>query len=413
MKEDKITAMWEEDGDLMRIKNFFEYLHQDDDLKDRIKQKALSKISSADNPIAFTPETAGKSLKKNPLRKISYLFKNKKSVIKVISAAAIVIFAIYLGTAGLLMGNNSPLKVGTATSNQAMDKAYSVPAGGSAASPAPSVAPSAQDDLSVTFSAAKGVGQSSNAADSTYGTDALKSAATENNVQDGAIQQKLIYTLDVAIKANNVSAAMEAVQQKVKSVGGYIAESSFNNDQDQASAYLSLKIPVNQFESFKGNLSQFGSVTNQHLATNDVSKDYFDTQTRLSTWEAQEKRYLEILQQAKSVEDILRIEGSLVNVRSQIESLKGQLKYWDNQVEYSEVRMNISPSQSTLAVNDPWQPISIKHTLITAKNAMVKTISFVWNAINYILVFIGYALPVIIILGADWGIWFLYKRHKK
>ena len=48
MKKDKITAMWEEDGDLMRIRKFFDYIYQNENLKERIKQKALAKISTSD-----------------------------------------------------------------------------------------------------------------------------------------------------------------------------------------------------------------------------------------------------------------------------------------------------------------------------------------------------------------------------
>ena len=48
MKKDKITAMWEEDGDLMLLKKFFNYIHQDENIKKRIKEKTLAKIAAPD-----------------------------------------------------------------------------------------------------------------------------------------------------------------------------------------------------------------------------------------------------------------------------------------------------------------------------------------------------------------------------
>jgi len=229
----------------------------------------------------------------------------------------------------------------------------------------------------------------------------------------GAIQQKIVYVLEASIKADDVSAAVDAVEEKIKSLGGYVSESRQNNDKEYQSAYLTLKIPVTTFESFRGDLSQFGTVSNENLTTDDITRQYFDVETRLRSWEAQEKRYLEILQQAKTVEDILRIEDSLANVRREMESLKGQLKYWDNRVDYSEVRLNIQSNKNNLTVNDPWQPVSFESTIKAAQNALIKSISFLWNGLNYFLVVIGYAIPIIIILAVIWFIYRTVKRSKK
>jgi hypothetical protein len=224
------------------------------------------------------------------------------------------------------------------------------------------------------------------------------------------MEQKIIYVLEVSLKSDNVTSTVKSVQEKVSAVGGYVAESRQNNNETQTTAYLTLRIPSAQFESFKGDLSAFGTVADEHLFTDDVSKEYFDVETRLRSWEAQEKRYLEILNQAKTVEEILKIEDSLANVRREMESLKGQLQYWDNRVQYSEIRMNIYPSQSNFKVNDPWQPVSLQSTFEAAKNAVIKTISFIWNAVNYLIIFVGYALPLGILLATGW---FVYRKRKR
>lgn len=402
MRKDKITTLWEKDGDLMRIQNFFKCINPSDNLKDRIKQKALNKISVPDNsPVALIPKTIQENEEKTRLKKVISIFKNKKRVIRITSAAAVLVLAVYLGTSGLLIvGNaakedsvalNSPFRGGEMRQSQAADTAAGAE-------------PSSMES-SYTMDGSLAGGSEKQFARQTP----LSGAVGEENV----IGQKLIYTMDVTIKTSDVAATMEKVQEKVKSLGGYIVDSNINNDSYQVTAHITMKVPAKEFDSIKGDLSQFGHVENQHLYTNDVSKEYFDTETRLKSWEAQEQRYLEILQQANTVEDILRIEDYLNNVRIQIESLKGQLKYWDNQVDYSTIHMNIYPQQSDIAVKDPWQPVSIKNTLIAAKNALIKSISFIWNALNYVIVFIGYALPVIIILALIWIGWILTRGYRK
>jgi hypothetical protein len=411
MRKDKITAMWEEDGDLMCLKNFFAYIYQNNNLKDRIKSKTLEKIAvSNENYVSTTEESEAPeahseqytftSDKRKKFLLISGLrkqLKSRKNALKIFSVAAVAIFAIYLGTSPLFTGDNSPLRVasGKAASEDAdlNNKVMPQAAGSSIYEPELSISKRAMEQ-----------------ADFAYSTNESIMLQKENSVAEETIQQKIIYVLEVTLKTDNVSVTLDTLQEKVTSLGGYIAESRQNNTEDQTSAFLSLRIPVTEFDSFKGELSKFGTVSNQHLFTDDVTRQYFDVETRLRSWEAQEKRYLEILQQAKTVDEILKIEDSLANVRREMESLKGQLKYWDNRVQYSEIRINIYPSQSNFTVTDPWQPVSLKSTFHAAKNAVIKSISFLWNSLNYFVVFIGYAIPIVVLLAI---IWFFFRRYRK
>lgn len=448
MNDDKITAMWEEDGDLMRIKEFFAYIHQDANLKDRIKQKTLAKITAEQNPAdqsAVVQSTVALSIpddaqaqstinlaateKKDTTSK----WKNVKGRLlsgrtwKGLTAAAVVIFAVYLGSTGLLMDgkNNMPFGFGSAAQksadNATQERGFGGLTNGAAPtapaappSPAPTIKGEMMDQGATAYDmdgAERNALLQEKGIASTGSTFSEPQTATNEAVAD-TIEQKIIYVLELSLKSDDVPASVKALEEKVKAAGGYIAESRQNNYENKTTAFLSLRVPADQFNSFKGDLAQYGIVENEHLYTDDVSRQYFDVQSRLRSWEAQEKRYLEILQQAKTVEDILKIEDSLANVRREMESLKGQLKYWDNKVQYSEIRINIYPTQTNLNVNDPWQPVSLESTFTAAKNAVIKTISFIWNALNYLIVFVGYLIPVAVVLLIAWLVYRYWKRKK-
>lgn len=421
--DNNITAIWEEDGDLMRLKVFFGYTRAEDELKKRIKEKTISKISETDNNIpspTSTDEITSESEEVKGTNKIRSFFtgpkrkwsKARKHATTFIGVAAVVMLAVYMGTNGMLMGDktqNSSAQqknMADSTLNESYDR-DSGTAGG--------VAPEIATDYTTAKTSSGSVPSDSNyenskeslTADSAAPTEKLKSAV--NN----PAEQKIIYSLDVSLKTKDVIAAAKALEEKAKALGGYVADSTVSNDDNAVTAYLSLKIPAKQYEAFKSGLPQYGTVASEHQYTEDVSSAYFDTETRLRSWEAQEQRYLEILKKANTVEDILKIENSLATVRQEIESMKGQLKYWDSRVEYSQVTINIVPLQSNLSVKDPWQPISLHNTLLAIKNALIKTVSFLWNALNYLLVFIGYALPVVIILLVIWLIYRAVRKRKK
>ncbi|RNC28767.1 MAG: hypothetical protein AWM53_01208 [Candidatus Dichloromethanomonas elyunquensis] len=403
MKEDKMTAIWEEDGDLMHLQKFFAYICQDQELKERIKVKTLQKILHSNDPqscrIPAETDQNGEmnhgGLQKDGTPKNRFpLFKNvknqlfhKKSV-KWIAAAAVIICAVF-GSSVFLMEGNSSLMTGSANPKAANKS------GVSAVPPAPSSADKEET------------------ADRSSAVYSSEAAAGTESQSETIPRQKIIYVLDATLKAEDVAAAMKAIEDKVNAAGGYIAESNQSNNEKEMTGYLLLRVPVDQFQSFKEGLSQFGTVENEHLSSDDVSKQYYDVETRLKSWENQEKRYLEILQQARTVDDILKIENSLANMRREMESLKGQLKYWDNHVQYSEVRINISQTNNKLAVNDPWRPLSITGTLQAAKNAIIKTLSFLWNVVNYLIVFIGYVILPGILFVIAWLVYRKFKRKRK
>lgn len=409
-EDNNITAIWEEDGDLMRLKVYFGYAKAEDELKSRIKEKALSKISDTEKGLPPTQtQTADKKTKSNifslfsgPRGKWS---KARKRASVYISAAAVVVLAVSLGTSGLLMGDKSNTQMSQVQQEKNLSTGTdeSSRESGTVGGVAPEFTAPQTADISTS--------NTTNGSDRLSTTFKDSAASTQNpNAANNIAEQKIIYSLDVSLKAKDVTVAAKALEEKTKGLGGYVAESTVSNYDNTMTAYLSLRIPAKQYDAFKSGLSQYGTVDSEHQYTEDVSSAYMDTETRLRSWEAQEQRYLEILKKANTVDDILKIENSLATVRQEIESLKGQLKYWDNRVEYSQVTINIVQLQSDLSVKDPWQPISLINTLIAIKNALIKTVSFLWNALNYVLVFIGYALPVVIIILL---IWLIYRTVRK
>jgi len=219
----------------------------------------------------------------------------------------------------------------------------------------------------------------------------------------------LTLTLEVATINNSVTQISNEAQQ----LGGYVVESEQNGSDSQASAHLALKIPADKLNGLRDSLSTWGKILDQHMLANDITNQYYDSQVRLQTLETEEKRYLEILNQAKTVEDVLKVENALSNIRQQIEQLKGQLKLWNNLVDYSTVNLQLVTQQSpNFNVKNPWQPIAWSHTWKATQDAVLKTISSAWNALNYLVVGLGYAFPYLIIGALGWGFYRAWKKWK-
>ncbi len=73
------------------------------------------------------------------------------------------------------------------------------------------------------------------------------------------------------------------------------------------------------------------------ITTQDVTEEFMDLQTRINTKEKVEKRYLEVLAEAKNVEEILKVEAEVAKVRETIERAEGRLKYLQNKTQLSTI----------------------------------------------------------------------------
>ena len=73
----------------------------------------------------------------------------------------------------------------------------------------------------------------------------------------------------------------------------------------------------------------------------DVTEEYTDVVIRLKNKKEAEKRFLEILKQTKTIKEILDVEEHLREIREEIESKEGRLKFLNDQVSYSTINLSI------------------------------------------------------------------------
>ncbi|MCL1791577.1 MAG: DUF4349 domain-containing protein [Peptococcaceae bacterium] len=223
--------------------------------------------------------------------------------------------------------------------------------------------------------------------------------------------KKIVYSAQATLKVDSVTEAVKAIEEKTISMGGYIVQSTYAENDLRAN--ISIKVPQNRFSEFKDGIVAWGTVLELRQSSDDIGLQYFDMEARMKNLEAQEQRYLEILQDARTVDEILKVQKSLTDVRTSIESYKGQLRYWDNQVDYAQVSLMLRQGNQDLIVSDPWEPTSFSKTLTACKNAILKTISTLWNVLNYWLVGMAYLSPILVVGGVILAVVLLLRRRRR
>lgn len=169
-----------------------------------------------------------------------------------------------------------------------------------------------------------------------------RSANNSDNLATPNIEQKVIKTANVSIEVSNYLKSRQRVDSIVQKHKGYITNESFQETESIRSNNITIRIPYQNFNALLSDMAAIAKkVDYQNIFTQDVTEEYIDVKTRLDNKLELERTYRKHLREAKNIEDILKIENKLAEIRSEIESAQGRLKYIDNQVNLSTVSLYI------------------------------------------------------------------------
>lgn len=141
---------------------------------------------------------------------------------------------------------------------------------------------------------------------------------------------RLRFETDDLIKTKNF------LTDLIKETKGYISADNQSQSGSRNYNFLTVRIPTKNFESFMNKLSgEVEKFEMKDITVEDVTERFYDLQTRLKTKKELEKKYLQILQKAKTVKEILEVEREINKLREDIESTEGRFKYLSNQVSFS------------------------------------------------------------------------------
>ncbi|MBM4409477.1 MAG: DUF4349 domain-containing protein [Chloroflexi bacterium] len=206
----------------------------------------------------------------------------------------------------------------------------------------------------------------------------------------------LIVTGSVQLRAGDPWAVADRVQAIATGLGGNVLSLAQSGSGDQRSAAVTLRVPSNRFADALAQLRSLDAeVLTSSMDSKDVTDQFVDLEARLKAKQAEEARYLALLARAERIEDILRIDQALTNVRTQIEQLTGQINSIRSRTEYSTIAVSVS-SKGVLPTTpgQGWDPAK---TAERAVGSLLALFRFAADAAIWLVV-LGW-LPGIALLG--------------
>src|SRR5438034_8608923 len=159
-----------------------------------------------------------------------------------------------------------------------------------------------------------------------------------------SVNRKLIRNAEVELEIARFDDAIQKITALTNEEHGYVATTS---SEKQANGKLKgqvvVKVLPENLDRFLQKIRGLGELKNQTLGTEDVTKAYFDTESRLKNARVMEQRLIDMLKKkSDDISDLLQVEKELGRVREQIEQMQGELKYWDSQVQFATVTIQLS-----------------------------------------------------------------------
>lgn len=162
------------------------------------------------------------------------------------------------------------------------------------------------------------------------------------------IARKLIKNGQIDFETENLNKTREEIHSAIKRFNGYISsENEYKND-EEISSNIVIKVPAENFDNLIREITiGVSRFDRKDIYVKDVTEEFLDIEARMRTKKELENRYLDILKKATSVSEILEVEKQIGELRSEIESFEGRLKFLTNQVTLSTLTVRVYETVST------------------------------------------------------------------
>jgi len=165
--------------------------------------------------------------------------------------------------------------------------------------------------------------------------------------------KKIIKNATLELEVKEGTGFYKNIREQVKSFGGYIAQEAQTETDYKLENRLVIKVPVDQFDLAIAGLSdKVEKIHQRNISSEDVTGEIVDTRSRMETKKQVRLRYLELLNQARTMPDILSVQSEINGIQEEIESATGRVQWLGHAAAYSTINLTYFQVINENAKND-------------------------------------------------------------
>lgn len=237
-----------------------------------------------------------------------------------------------------------------------------------------------------------------------------------SGVSAAEVDRLVIKNANLSIIVEDPGASMDHIAALADEMGGWVVTSNLyktttSEGVEIPQANINIRVPADQLndalEKIKSEVDDpEEDIRSENVSGEDVTSTYTDLKSRLTNLEQAEASLREIMASATKTEDVLAVFNQLTQVRSDIEVIKGQMKYYEESAHFSSINVELISQASIKPLTvSGWQPVGV------VRDALQALINFGKFLVNTLIWFVILVLPILVVLyiGVRILIWIIKK----
>lgn len=213
--------------------------------------------------------------------------------------------------------------------------------------------------------------------------------------------KKIVKNASVNLEVKNYKSFSELIHQNIKKFGAYVAQEDQNQTDYKIENAVTIKVPVDQFDNLVAELTAGeDKLLEKKISSEDVTNQIVDTKSRMEAKKQVRLRYLDLLKQARNMEEILNVQNEINGIQEDIEAAAGRIDYLSHAAVYSTINLTYFQilDASAKDANEP-----------TFGNKVWQSFKNGWSWVGDVFIGLISIWPLFVI---GFGCWLAYKKWR-
>ena len=152
--------------------------------------------------------------------------------------------------------------------------------------------------------------------------------------------KKIIKNAAIDLEVKNYQSFSELVHGNIKRFGAYVAQEEQNQTDYKIENTTTIKVPVDQFDDLLTALTPGEQkLIEKKITSEDVTTQVVDTRSRMEAKKQVRLKYLDLLKDARNMEEILNVQREINGIQEDIEAANGRIEYLSHSAAYSTIQL--------------------------------------------------------------------------
>lgn len=152
-------------------------------------------------------------------------------------------------------------------------------------------------------------------------------------------QRIIVRTVDMQLVVDDVAGSVDDISALARNVGGWVVST---NRAAKHQGSVSVRVPADRLDAFVLSLRGMAvEVDSESSTSRDVTDEYVDNKSRLTSLQATEQALIGLLDSARTVEEALDVQRELSKLQADIESIQGRIKFLEETAAFSLVNVSL------------------------------------------------------------------------